>query len=50
MISKDIANMKTGKATRLCRVVIKMIRSAGKKIVKSITNLTNRIIKEGRIS
>ena len=49
MISKAIAKMKTGKAARPSGIVIEMIRSAGKEIIKSITNLANRIIKEGRI-
>ena len=49
MISKAIAKMKTGKAARPSGTVIEIIRSAGKEIIKSITNLTNRIIKEGRI-
>ena len=30
-------------------IVIEVINSAGKEIIKSITNLANRIIKEGRI-
>ena len=49
MISKAIAKMKTGKAAGPSGIVIEMIRSAGKEIIKSITNLANRIIKEGRI-
>ena len=49
MISKAIAKMKTGKAPGPSRIVIKMIKSAGKEIVKSIANLANRIIKEGHI-
>ena len=49
MISKAIAKTKTGKAARPSGTVIEIIRSAGKEIIKSITNLTNRIIKEGRI-
>ena len=49
MISKAIAKMKTGKAAGPSGIVIEMIRSAGKEIIKSITNLTNRIIKEGCI-
>ena len=48
MISEAIANMKTSKATGPSGTVIEMIRSAGKEIVKSITKLANRIIKEGR--
>ena len=39
--------MKTGKAAGPSGIVIEMIRSAGKEIIKSITNLVNRIIKEG---
>ena len=49
MISKAIAKMKTGKAPRPSTIVIKMIKSAGKEIVKSIAKLANRIIKEGHI-
>ena len=41
--------MKTGKAAGLSRIVIEMIRSAGKEIINSITNFANRIIKEGCI-
>ena len=48
MISKTIAKMKTGKAAGPSGIVIKMIRSAGKEIIKSITNLANKIIKECR--
>ena len=49
MISKAIAKMKTGKAAGPSGIVIEMIRSAGKEIIKSITNLADRIIKEGCI-
>ena len=49
IISKAIAKMKTGKAAGPSGIVIEMIRSAGKEIIKSITNLANRIIKEGPI-
>ena len=49
VISKAIAKMKTDKATGPSGILIEMIRSAGKEIIKSITNLANRIIKEGRI-
>ena len=49
MISKATAKMKTGKAAGPSRIMIEMIRSAGKEIIKSITNLANRIIKEGNI-
>ena len=49
VISKAIAKMKTGKAAGPSGILIEMIRSAGKEIIKSITNLANRIIKEGRI-
>ena len=48
-ISKAIPKMKTGKAAGPSGIVIEMIRSAGKEIIKSITNLANRIIKEGSI-
>ena len=41
--------MKTGKAAGPSGIVIEMIRSAGKEIIKSITNLANKIIKEDRI-
>ena len=41
--------MKTGKAAGPSGIVIQMIRSGGREIIKSITNLANRIIKEGRI-
>ena len=47
MISVAIAKMKTGKAAGPSGIVIEMIGSAGKKIIKSITNLANGIIKEG---
>ena len=50
MVSKVIAKMKTGKAAGLSGIVIKMIKSTGKEIVKSIANLANRIIKEGVIA
>ena len=40
--------MKPGKAAAPPGAVIKMIRSAGKEIIKSITNLAKTIIKEGR--
>ena len=49
IISKAIAKMKTGKAAGPSGIVIEMIRSAGKEIIKSITNLANRIIKEEHI-
>ena len=49
MISKAIAKMKTGKAAGPSGIVIEMIRSAGKEIIKSITNLANRIVIEVRI-
>ena len=49
MISKAIAKMRTGKAAGPSGILIELIRSAGKEIIKSITNLANRIIKEGRI-
>ena len=49
MISKAIAKMKTVKAAGPSGIVIEMIRSAGKEIIKSITDFANRIIKEGRI-
>ena len=49
MISRPIAKMKTGKAAGPSGIVIEMIRSAGKEIVESITNLANRIINEGCI-
>ena len=48
-ILKAIAKMKTGKAPGPSRIVIEMIRSAGKETIKSITNLANRIFKEGSI-
>ena len=41
--------MKTGKAARPSGIMTEMIRLAGKEIIKSITNLANRTIKEGRI-
>ena len=41
LVSKAIAKMKTDKAAGPSGVVMEMIRSAGKEIVKSITNLTN---------
>ena len=47
MISAAIAKMKTGKAAGPSGIVIEMIRSSGKEIIKSITNLANGIIKEG---
>ena len=47
MISEAIAKMKTGKAAGPSGIVIEMIRSSGKEIIKSITNLANGIIKEG---
>ena len=47
MISVAIAKMKTGKAAGPSGIVIEMIRSSGKEIIKSITNLANGIIKEG---
>ena len=50
MVSKVIAKMKTGKAAGLSGIVIKMIKSTGKEIVKSIANHANRIIKEGVIA
>ena len=50
MIPKAIAKMKTGKAAGSSGIVIAMIRSAGKEIIKSITNLANRIIKKSCIS
>ena len=49
MISKAIGKMKTGKAAGPSGIVIEVIRSAGKEIMKAITNLANRIIKEGCI-
>ena len=48
MISKAIAKMKTGKVAEQSGIVIEMIRSAGKEIIKSITNLAKIIINEGR--
>ena len=47
MISKAIAKMKTRKAAGSSGILIEMIRSASKEIIKSITNLANTIIKEG---
>ena len=41
--------MKTGKVAEPSGIVIKTIWSAGKEIDKSITNLADRIIKEGHI-
>ena len=38
--------MKTGKAASPSGIVIEMIRSPGKEIMKSITNFAKRIIKE----
>ena len=49
MISKAIEKMKTGKAAGPSGIVIELIRSAGKEIIKFITNLADRIIKEGCI-
>ena len=49
MISKGIVKMKTDKAAGPSGIVIDMIRSVGKEIIKSIINLANRMIKEGRI-
>ena len=49
IISKALVKMKTGKAAGQSGIVIEMIRSTGKEIVKSITNLANRIIKESRV-
>ena len=46
MISKVIAKMKTGKTAGPSGIVIEMIRSADKVIIKTITNFANRIIKE----
>ena len=48
-MSKALVKMKTGKAAGPSGIVIEMIRSAGKEIVKSITNLASRIIKESRV-
>ena len=48
MISKATAKMKTGKVAEPSGIVIEIIRSAGKEIIKSITNLANIIINEGR--
>ena len=41
--------MKTGEAAGPSGIVIEMIRSGGEEIIRSITNLANRIIKEDRI-
>ena len=41
--------MKTGKAAGPSGIGIGMIRSPGKEIIRSITNLANRIIKKGHI-
>ena len=49
MISKAIAKMKTSKAAGPSGIVIEMIRSAGEELAKPITNLANRIVKEGCI-
>ena len=49
MISKATEKMKTGKAAGPSGIVIEIIRSAGKEIINSITNLANRIIMEGCI-
>ena len=49
MISKAIAKMKTGKAAGPSGIAIEMIRSVSKEIITSITNLSHRIIKQGRI-
>ena len=49
MISKAIAKMKTGKAAGPSGIVIEMIRSAGTELIKPITNLANRIVKESYI-
>ena len=49
MTSKTIAKMKTGKAAGPSGIAIELIRSAGKEIIKFITNLADRIIKEGCI-
>ena len=49
MIFKVITKLKTGEATEPSGIVIKMIRAACNEIVKFITNLANRIIKEGHI-
>ena len=49
MISKAIAKMKTVKIAGPSGIVIEMIRSAGKEIIKSLANLANKIIKEGCI-
>ena len=49
MTSKTIAKMKTGKAAWPSGIAIEMIRSVSKEIITSITNLSHRIIKQGRI-
>ena len=49
MISEAIAKMKTGKAAGPSGIVIEIIRLAYKELIKSITNLANKIIKEGGI-
>ena len=46
MVSKAIVKMKNGKAAGPSGIVIEMTRSPLKQIIKSITNLANRIIKE----
>ena len=46
---KTIAKMKTGKAAGPSGIAIEMIRSVSKEIITSITNLSHRIIKQGRI-
>ena len=46
IISKATQKMKTGKAASPSGIVIEMIRSPGKEIMKSITNFAKRIIKE----
>ena len=46
MVSKAIVKMKNGKSAGPSGIVIEMTRSALKQIIKSITNLANRIIKE----
>ena len=50
MISKVITKTKTGKAAGPSGIVIRMIRSPDKEIIKSITFLANRVFKEGCIS
>ena len=49
MVSEAIAKMKTGKTAGPSGIVVEMIRSASKEIIKSMTNLANRIIKESCI-